>query len=270
MIKEDHALIGSLALEHIFNAANEAIVLDGYFSIALSGGSIPNILFSGLRNSCAGRVRTDFTKWRIVFADERCVSLDDKDSSYKAFIPLFTELNVPTDSILLIDNESAMKGDVAKAAVRYNERFLQLVPNGSVHMVLLGMGPDGHTASLFPTFVHDVTDQAITGTYYMPVFASPKPPPLRITMTLGTINKAQQVLFIITGEAKAELLSNFLLEMETDSSSHMKDTYTCRYTENTEIPASKLCLHSASETNSNINLYLDKAAASKLLINLCV
>jgi 6-phosphogluconolactonase len=263
VVKDNNSKIGAVALEHIFNAANEAIVSDGYFSIALSGGSIPNILAAGLA-SCS--IKTDFTRWRIVFVDERCVPLDDNDSSYKAFIPLFTELKVPAESLLLIDTVE----DVDKSAVSYNERFTRLIPGGSVHMSLLGMGPDGHTASLFPTFVHDVSAEAEAGgTLYMSVHDSPKPPPQRITMTLSTLNKSRQAVFIITGEAKADLLARFLLRVETSASAATKDTFTCRYTEDPEIPASKLCLLSASASDAKITLYLDKAAASKLVIDSC-
>jgi len=257
-IKDDNAQIGSMALEQIFNAANEAIVADGYFSIALSGGSIPNILSAGLASSS---VKTDFTKWRILFADERCVPLVDKDSSYKAFIPLFTQLNVPAESLLLIDEVD----NVDKAALSYNDRFSALVPGGSVHLVLLGMGPDGHTASLFPGFVHEVEG----GGFFIPVSTSPKPPPQRITMALSTLNLARRVAFIITGEAKAELLARFLLQVETHTAASTKDTFSCQYVENLDIPASKLKLSAASETDSLITLYLDKAAASMLQIDSC-
>ena len=259
-IKDHNSKIGAVCLQQIFNIANKAIVADGYFSIGLSGGSIPNILLAGLESTS---IPTDFSKWRIVFVDERCVPLDNADSSYKAFIPLFTKLNIPSESMLLIDSFD----DVDQASANYNQKFAAMVPGGSVHIALLGMGPDGHTASLFPGALHNVEG----GSLYMPVRNSPKPPPNRITMTLDTLNKAKQVIFIITGEAKAELLFKFLHNVKTNTlvNSADQDSFSCLYTEDEGTPASKLRLHAASDTDSHITLYLDTAAASKLKIDQC-
>ena len=106
---------------------------------------------------------------------------------------------------------------------------------------------------------------------YMPVRNSPKPPPNRITMTLDTLNKAKQVIFIITGEAKAELLFKFLHNVKTNTlvNSADQDSFSCLYTEDEGTPASKLRLHAASDTDSHITLYLDTAAASELKIDQC-
>lgn len=138
--------------------------------------------------------------WRVFFADERCVALDADDSNYKACATsLFQNVPIPRENIITIENE-----DLPDVAARiYERRLLDIVPDGSLDLCLLGLGPDGHTASLFPG--HDLVsyngDRSV-----MPIFDSPKPPAHRITLTLPTINKSKQVIFVATGSSKSDRL----------------------------------------------------------------
>ena len=174
------------------------------FTVALSGGSMPKLLADALTAEPL-RSQIDWSKWHVFWADERLVALDHSDSNYYAAQRnLFQAVNIPPTQIYPLNDSLA----VVAAAGAYQETLAQLFqPAGTAwprfDLILLGMGEDGHTASLFPghPLLQNCTD------WVAPIFDSPKPPPQRITLTLPLINKARQVAFIATGASKASALS---------------------------------------------------------------
>ncbi|CAM9943702.1 unnamed protein product, partial [Ectocarpus fasciculatus] len=183
----------------------------GQFVLAVSGGSIPPLL-SGLvdRTQCDSEINID--KWKFLFADERCVPLDDTDSNFKlwkeSIFDHIPQIDV-TQSVLTVlhpENPSACASDYSSRL----SSFLSLDRKISIYdtiidFCILGMGPDGHTASLFPNhpLVTAQDDRVISS-----LTDSPKPPSARITFSLQAINNAREVLFIVTGAGKAPVIES--------------------------------------------------------------
>lgn len=150
--------------------------------------------------SLRGIAHDDLKKWEVFFADERCVPLESTDSNYTAngFLQGLATIH-PIDPSL----------DPTAAAEQYAQ---ELMNAGGLDLALLGAGPDGHTASLFPG--HPVFTNE-THALCLPVYDSPKPPPQRITLTLPALRAAKHVAFVATGASKADLLASIFVKDET-------------------------------------------------------
>lgn len=179
--------------------ANSSIASNSKFRIGLSGGSLIQYLAKGLPN-----IRTTWSKWQLFFCDERYVPESDDDSTFGAYkaqlIPAISELS---------ENQFIkIRGDIElnECAVDYE---LQIRKEFGVEndipvfdLLLLGMGPDGHTCSLFPG--HQLLKEHEK--LIAPINDSPKPPPKRVTMTYKLINEAKNVLFAMAGSGKADMV----------------------------------------------------------------
>ncbi len=185
----------------------------GRFFIALSGGTTPELLYKTLASPpYAGRF--DWSRTTFFFSDERCVPPDHPDSNFGlADRALFTPLGIPPARICRMKGETK---DPPAAALDY-EQCLRTTDNSAkknwprLDLVLLGLGQDGHTASLFPgtNALREVQRRVTVG-------QSPSGIPTRLTLTLGVINQASVVLFLVTGAGKATILKR-VLEPETDA-----------------------------------------------------
>eukprot|EP00037_Helgoeca_nana_P027368 m.312904 g.312904 ORF g.312904 m.312904 type:complete len:286 (-) comp27473_c0_seq1:3850-4707(-) len=182
------------------------------FTIAISGGSLPKLLGAGLVGPHAApeAATIDWTKWHVFFADERHVAPDHADSNFKACKEVLLEkVPIKPENVYAIDHTV----DVQSAAAKY-EAALKGVFGADISpasppafdLVLLGMGPDGHTASLFPG--HALCDEV--SVLVAAITDSPKPPPERITLTLPVINASKATAFVCTGGGKAENLAKIL------------------------------------------------------------
>lgn len=170
----------------------EALATRGAAHVALSGGNTPIRAYQLL----GGQVGSG-EGVHLWLADERCVALDDPDSNAK----LITEtVKLPAATLHTVDGTLGPDG----AAAAYAQELGDVV----LDAVLLGLGPDGHTASLFPG--HGTLEQH--GSRVLPVYDSPKPPPERVTMSLDTLGQARSLLLLVTGEGKAEPLARTLAE----------------------------------------------------------
>lgn len=188
-------------------ASAAAISQRGAFTIALSGGSLVQAL-AGL----VGRSDVDFSKWWVLWVDERNVPLSSDDSNYRAaHDQLLSKVPVPASQVLAIKEGLP----VSQAAIHYAGQMLELsstvLPRTAdsfpiIDLVLLGAGPDGHVASLFP----NRSETAVTEGWVLPVSNSPKPPSDRITLTLPVLNAAQQVAVVALGKGKAEVVQRAL------------------------------------------------------------
>ena len=221
---------------YVAELSAQTIPVRGRFTVALSGGSLPKLLAPGLIVEPL-RDEIDWSAWYIFFADERCVPLSHPDSSYRLVMEeFFSYLDIPADQIYAIDPRLAPD----EAAVAYEQTvrrvfYPELGRRPRFDLILLGMGEDGHTASLFPD--HPLLDE--TERWVVPIFDSPKPPPQRITLTLPIINNAANVAFIATGSGKADILPQVL--------------------SSAILPAGRVRPH-----DGNLRWFVDEAAAANL------
>lgn len=194
----------SMALaSSIARVAEKAVKARGRFTVALSGGSLLDILSPPLiTNPLRSRIQWAF--WEVFWADERCVPLFSSDSNFTtANSLLFKHVDIPWEQIHEIDDTLAPR-EAARAYQTTIKEILQ-PPNGQLprfDLIFLGMGQDGHTASLFPGHVTLQEKQQ----WVAPVFDAPKPPPERITLTLPVLNNAREIIFVATGTKKASAL----------------------------------------------------------------
>ncbi len=160
-----------------------------FFTIGLAGGSTPQKTYERL-----AEMKLDWDRWRFFFGDERCVRPDDPDSNFAmAEQTFFSKLAISPVQVWRMEGEAE---DPEAAARRYG-RYLP----DALDLLLLGMGEDGHTASLFP-------GSAAAGEKVERVLAvtGPKPPPRRLTITPAVITSARKVIMLVSGESKAEMV----------------------------------------------------------------
>ncbi len=180
----------------------------GLVTVALSGGRITNTFFAEIVQQ--NRVR-GLTLERVHFfwADERCVPPTDAESNFRqAHERLFGPLAIAADQIHRIRGEA----DPAAAAQAAAAELLALAPANAaglpvLDLVLLGMGEDGHVASLFPGAGREVLDCA---TPFLVIRDSPKPPPTRISLSYATIAAARQIWVLASGAGKETALQRSL------------------------------------------------------------
>lgn len=180
----------------------------GTLSIALSGGSTPKSLFdywAQLPNDAI-----DWTKIRFFWGDERCVPPTDDASNYRMTKEnLFDKITIPAGNIFRIhgennpENEAQRYGDLLKQELACNNAFPVF------DIVMLGMGDDGHTASIFP---HEIDlwqspEVCVVGTH-------PESGQLRVSLSGSTINAARNVAFLVIGEAKADKVNEIIASPE--------------------------------------------------------
>jgi 6-phosphogluconolactonase len=207
LIHPDRQALSAAVSSYVVLLADQAMAKRKRFCLALSGGSQMEILGPGL---VAESLRSDinWTGWHVFWADERCVPPTSPESNYgSARDRLFQYVNIPSQQIYFPDC-SAGAPEAAKA---YTLILKQVFRPGAgrlprFDLILLGIGEDGHTASLFPG--HPLLRE--TRPWVAPVFNAPKPPSERITMTLPLINNARHIVFVVSGAGKKSILSEIL------------------------------------------------------------
>ena len=209
--------ISDTAAELFVKIGNQAILQSDKFTVALAGGSTPKSLYKLLASE-KFRSQIDWEKIFFFFGDERNVLPDDEESNFRmAHESLLKPLQIPSENIFRWQTEL---GDAEKIAEDYEDvlnNFFSVKRDPSADaddsdlifprfdLVLLGMGDDGHTASLFPfsNALH-IADK-MTAANYVEKFDT-----TRLTFTFPTINSAANIIFLISGEAKAEALKEVL------------------------------------------------------------
>jgi 6-phosphogluconolactonase len=160
------------------------------FSIVLAGGQTPLELYRILAGESM-----QWDKWRVYFGDERCLPPDHPErNSLQAALALLGRVPIPAGHVYVPPAELGP----AEAASCYRD---QIKTAGEFDLVLLGLGEDGHTASLFPG--RDV-GEGREAAAVLPVFDAPKPPPERISLSAARLSHARTVLFLVTGAGKRE------------------------------------------------------------------
>ena len=196
-VRADADGVASCAAGLLAARCAEAVSRRGVFTLALSGGSTPLTLFRLLRTE-AWAARVDWAHTRVFWVDERCVAPDHPASNYGAANQELLA-HVPAAEIYPMDGEI----DPGESAVAYEELLRQHVPAEQgmprLDCALLGMGDDGHTASLFPgsplLAPEALRSGRLTG---FAVALAPKPESRRITLTLEMINAARCCLYLAT------------------------------------------------------------------------
>lgn len=226
------------AARYIVRLANESIVSHGRFTIALSGGTTPRKLY-GLLGDEPYRSQIDWALVDIFWSDERCVPPDSEDSNYLlAQQVLLNKIPIPAAQIHRMPADEADRDAASQAYTDEMRRVFATNGIPSFDLIQLGMGPEGHTASLFPHQASLHEQQRLV----MPV-SVPKPPPPRLTFTPPILNAAHNVLFLVTGTDKADAVQAVL-----------EDAYNPD-----EYPAQIV-----RPTNGEVVWMLDTKAASKL------
>ena len=215
--------------------ANLAVNNKGCFSVALAGGSTPQKSYQLLASKDRAD-RVDWSKVHIFWGDERCVPPNDSDSNYHMAGETFiNKLPIPTPHIYRIEGER-----IPSDAARYYQNRLRefFVGKPQFDLILLGMGEDGHTASLFPgTKALQNTKDWVSANYVEKLST------WRITLTPHVINQAGNITFIVSGKSKAKTLSEVL------QGEYQPDRY----------PSQLI-----KPTQGILNWYIDKLAAKQL------
>jgi 6-phosphogluconolactonase len=217
--------------------AKEAIEENDRFSVALSGGFTPERLYELLASPPFWN-EVDWSKVYFFFGDERYVPHSDKDSNYRmAYETLLMPLAIPEDHIFPVNTTL----DPALAAEDYEQRLNLFFNNNDIKfdLILLGMGDDAHTASLFPytDILHDKTPG-------VKAVELPEQKTWRITFNAPLINNAVRIVFLVVGKEKAEAVKHVLTN---DPEDIVVDLY----------PAQLI-------RNERVAWFLDKDAASLL------
>ncbi len=198
------AALARAAAEEWRSRALAAVAATGRFAVALAGGSTPRALYALLADPAAPyRDALPWTRTHAFFGDERAVSSDHHQSNYAmARDALLARVPLPPENVHRIRGE-----DHPEASARAYEEELRAFfgPAPRFDLVLLGMGADGHTASLFPGT--PVLEEA---THLVAATLAPAPGGRRITLTLRALEGAARVIFLIAGAAKAPALARVL------------------------------------------------------------
>ncbi len=183
----------------------QAISGRGRFLVALSGGNTPSELYRSLAQS-PYKEQVDWTHVHAFWGDERCVPIGDSENSYRqAYDALLSHVPTPAENIHRVESDL----EPAEAAKDYALVLKQFASPPldwtRFDLVLLGMGADGHTASLFPGSEVNVSTPtlAVTAQYQ-------NRPANRVTLTPLVLNSARRIIFLVSGESKAQTLANVL------------------------------------------------------------
>lgn len=181
-ILENGAALSAALAARVAACAAEAIAARGHFHLAIPGGSVVSLL-------ARGRTSGDAAQWHVFWTDERCVPLSDPLSNFHL-----------AETELLPKLAGARAHPVRGSAADYAKEMAPFLP---LDLVLLGLGEDGHVASLFPGHPALLeTERSVA-----PVRNAPKPPPDRVTLTLPVLNAARHILVVAAGAGKAETLA---------------------------------------------------------------
>jgi 6-phosphogluconolactonase len=227
------------AAEEVIRSANEAVAARGRFTIALSGGSTPKSLF----NLLATNARTTLPWDRMFFfwGDERHVPPTDPDSNYRmADETMLSKIPVAAGNVFRIPAENPDAAAAAEAYEKTLRKFFQVGPDAvpRFDLILLGMGPDGHTASLFPgTAALQERSRLVVANWVEKLKTH------RLSFTLPVLNAAYCVAFLVSGMDKAAVLKTVLED---------------------DVPGEQYPAKMVNPSSGKLIWFVDRAAASEL------
>lgn len=195
----DSDTLSHQAAQLIVRLAAESVVTHGRFTVALAGGSTPRKLYGLLANE-PYRSQIDWALLEVFWSDERCVPVDDVESNFRMAQEAFlSKVPIAESQIHRMHADWPDHDAAAQAYVIEMRRVFGTDGIPGFDLLQLGMGPEGHTASLFPHQAALHEQERLV----MPV-RTPKPPPDRLTFTPPLLNAARHVLFLVTGSDKAD------------------------------------------------------------------
>lgn len=203
-ISENLQALSRAAAEMFVRIGGEAIERNNRFTVALSGGSTPKLLFKTLASD-EFRLRIDWTKTFFFFGDERNAAPDSPESNYRmARENLFEPLEIPAENVY---RWRAEWQNAEEIALDYEKNLTDFFKTEMPRfdLILLGMGADGHTASLFPETSALTETQKLAVANWVKKLDS-----FRLTFTFPLINNAANIIFLIGGAEKAEMLKTVL------------------------------------------------------------
>ena len=233
---DSKALVSALA-QTIFEESEKAIKDRGVFTLSLSGGSTPKALYEHLASKYKEKLQ--WSKILFFLGDERCVAHDDEDSNFKMITKaMFSQAAVPPTNIFpTVDQDTDPELSASKYHKTMVDAFkisINAVP--AFDFVLLGLGPDGHTASLFPESKALLEEKQTFVANWVEKFQS-----YRLTSTYPLLNAARHVVFLVSGDSKAQIMKSIFSASEN------------------KYPAQKV-----KPTSGKVEWFVDKAAAALL------
>lgn len=205
LVEIDSSAVARRAAELFVDTARAAIEARGRFRVALAGGGTPGLLYRLLATPDYVE-RVPWAMTEVYWGDERHLQAGDPGRNDTDVLPLLVDAGVPEKQIHPVP---FVRGNVGQAAAQYEQLLRAQARPGQplLDLVILGLGTDGHTASLFPgTAALDETERLVVPNYaaYEDRFAE------RVTLTLPAINDCETVLFIVTGASKRDILRRVL------------------------------------------------------------
>ncbi len=190
------------AIEHWRTACLESVRERGEFYVALSGGSTPKAIFEKLTRS-PYREEIPWEKIHFFWSDERCVPSDHPESNYHmAMESGLKNIGLPASHIHRMPADAT---DITESAKRYQEEIQLILKNRPFDLIMLGMGDDGHTASLFPHTLALKNEVDLVVSNHVP-----QKDTWRMTLTYSCINAARKIAIYVLGAAKASMLNRVL------------------------------------------------------------
>lgn len=211
---DEHIKMSAKAAEHIIELADECVKDHGYFTVALSGGNSPLQIYDRLGDPPL-RDKMPWAKTLIFWGDDRYLSPYDRESNYRmAYDAMISKIKIPRENVIRIPTEVA---PIEAAAALYETIMRKIFVKLRAidrekklpvfDLVILGVGKDGHTASLFPG--HKAVNEKEKWVTFVKAHARITLRE-RITITLPIINAARNIMFIISGEGKGEMIKSIL------------------------------------------------------------
>jgi len=207
------------------------------FNILLSGGNTPTALFKRINKKYADTI--EWERIHLWWGDERCVSPENEYSNYKqAYDYLISQVNIPANNIHRIKGENIPEEEAIRYAGEIKESLNSRGENPVFDLVILGLGEDGHTVSIFPDEIELFEDEGICAVATHPLSGQK-----RITVTGRVLNNANRIFFLVTGANKAQRISEIM---------------------NDDEAAKLLPAYYISPTNGELIWFIDEAAAQKI------
>ncbi len=215
VVLEDAAAVAREGAVRFVALAKQALAARGVFHVALSGGKTPAAMYRVLATDDI-RPTLDWNQIHLYWSDERSVPPGHADSNFgMASRELIAKISIPGQNIHRMEAE---RTDADRAAQEYEASLRKALPAGPggfpcFDLIYLGMGPDGHTASLFPGSVG--LSEKSRGVIFQPVIIADGSPAKRMTFTFPLLNAARMVIFLVTGADKTQKLREVLAGSHT-------------------------------------------------------
>lgn len=201
LVHPDAETTAQMIAGRLLAAVQEALALRGTAHVALTGGSMGSALVTALADHPAVSV-VGWSRVHLWWGDERYLPSGDVDRNDTQNVDAGLA-RLPLDPAEVHHVPGPDDSESAEAAAAAYERALRVSGGGAWDVVLLGVGPDGHVASLFPGHPAQLRDDALA----IAVHDSPKPPSTRVSLTMGCLSRSREVWFVVSGADKAEAVA---------------------------------------------------------------